>query len=143
MEDITNEYQLLNKPVNDFDYNNLIEGLKKKPSNEDQISPDLDKSGKNFEISQKLLGNKKKKIYECSFENCDMIFTKQCILLDHIRAHNGEKPYKCSFENCKKSFTQLGNLKNHEKAHKTGNCFYCKFPGCNKSFTTHSYLKVK
>jgi uncharacterized Zn-finger protein len=82
---------------------------------------------------------KKAKTYQCTFENCEMIFPKKCILEDHIRAHNGEKPYICSV--CKKGFTQLGNLKNHEKNHVSKpKSYQCEL--CPKTFTSKSYLNV-
>ncbi len=84
----------------------------------------------------------KLKFYKCSFQGCEMIFNKQCILRDHLRSHNKEKPWVCSFEGCGKSFTQSGNLKIHMLSHTKGRIYKCSFSGCDRGFTAKSYLKV-
>ena len=81
-----------------------------------------------------------KKFFKCNFPNCDMIFTKKCVLRDHQMAHKQEKPFKC--EICGKQFTQRGNLKTHQKSHTSHEGFRCSFEGCGKTFVTNSYLKI-
>jgi uncharacterized Zn-finger protein len=145
---------LMSKPtdqVKNEEQNHQIPELRKRSSidsedlnlNLEKLSKeDINKSSSSRRDSITMNPKKKAKFFKCTFQNCEMVFPKQCILRDHERAHRGEKPFQCSFKDCNKSFTQLGNLKMHEKSHNKGSIYYCDFPNCNKGFTANSYLNV-
>jgi uncharacterized Zn-finger protein len=84
--------------------------------------------------------DKTKNYYNCTFPNCNKIFSKELNFKEHIRTHTGEKPFKCLFPNCNKSFTQQGNLKKHEKIHLGNKNYICNI--CEKKFSANYNLKI-
>jgi uncharacterized Zn-finger protein len=104
------------------------------------INPEFEKN-KQKDISEDYF-EPKPKFYIFTFNECDMVFNKECHYKDHVRTHTREKPYQCSIRGCRKIFSQHGNLKKHEKVHSGDKRFTCSFPNCGKKFTANYNLKV-
>ena len=53
-----------------------------------------------------------KKIFKCTFENCNKEFNKKAYLLKHVKICNkDERPFTCKFSDCNKTYKTLDELR--------------------------------
>ncbi|KAK9762402.1 Up in starvation [Basidiobolus ranarum] len=59
----------------------------------------------------------KPKIFQCTFGDCRMVFTRAEHLARHERKHTGEKPFQCIIPNCSRIFSRFDNMMQHVQTH--------------------------
>ncbi|ORX91249.1 hypothetical protein K493DRAFT_228465, partial [Basidiobolus meristosporus CBS 931.73] len=59
----------------------------------------------------------KPKIFQCTFGDCRMVFTRSEHLARHERKHTGEKPFQCIIPNCSRIFSRFDNMMQHVQTH--------------------------
>ncbi|KAF2012505.1 hypothetical protein BU24DRAFT_464893 [Aaosphaeria arxii CBS 175.79] len=85
-------------------------------------------------------GQKPKKRYLCTIENCGKSFYQKTHLEIHTRAHTGVKPFLCKEPSCGQRFSQLGNLKTHERRHTGERPYSCEV--CGKTFAQRGNVRA-
>jgi len=53
-----------------------------------------------------------KKLFRCTWPNCEKAYSAKNFLIEHIRTHTGDRPYACS--NCDKTFSRILDVKKHQ-----------------------------
>ncbi|ORX78800.1 hypothetical protein K493DRAFT_155369, partial [Basidiobolus meristosporus CBS 931.73] len=59
----------------------------------------------------------KPKVFQCTFGDCRMVFTRAEHLARHERKHTGEKPFQCIIPNCSRIFSRFDNMMQHVQTH--------------------------
>ena len=91
------------------------------------------KSVENCSNKEKKVKNDKK-VFKCSFDNCEKIFNYKWILDRHLNSHFSFRLFKCESENCGKAYKSKENLNLHVKnKHMNQKPYKCSF--CDLKFS--------
>eukprot|EP01135_Chromosphaera_perkinsii_P004689 Nk52_evm38s293 gene=Nk52_evmTU38s293 len=79
-----------------------------------------------------------KKVFHCTYPNCNKSYTKNSHLETHYRTHTGEKPYLCTHKGCNKKFSRSDELTRHYRKHTGIKPFQCHI--CERKFSRSDHL---
>ena len=88
----------------------------------------------------KLPSASKRKVFTCTFFNCNQVFKTKFSCKRHQLVHTKEKPFAC--EICGRKFGLLQHLKEHCYRHSKQKPYICGIKGCQEAFRHASELSV-
>ena len=85
---------------------------------------------------------KLRKAYPCHHPGCDKVYVRKAKLKAHTLKHTGERPYECSWEECGQRFTRQDVLMVHMRyVHCSSDAeFYC--PSCDRRLKNKSVMNA-
>ncbi|KAI8781866.1 Krueppel factor 8 [Biomphalaria glabrata] len=89
-------------------------------------------------LSSQAGGKSEEKIYPCTYQNCNKIYSKSSHLKAHLRRHTGEKPFHCSWPDCGWKFSRSDELARHKRSHSGVKPYKCDI--CTKCFSRSDHL---
>ncbi|KAH9505051.1 hypothetical protein Btru_061518 [Bulinus truncatus] len=89
-------------------------------------------------ISSQGAKSSEEKIYPCTYQNCNKIYSKSSHLKAHLRRHTGEKPFHCSWPDCGWKFSRSDELARHKRSHSGVKPYKCDI--CTKCFSRSDHL---
>ncbi|XP_033348982.1 zinc finger protein 431-like [Bombus vosnesenskii] len=107
-------------------------------SESESILSESNDLAKDVDVAAKI--KRDEKPHKCTFDGCNLSFSRPSRLKKHMKFHTGERDYKCTYADCDKAYTSNSHLKRHMESHNAVKKLY-KCPECSLHISNQHNLK--